>query len=692
MAIQTASISDFNLISRWENNASGNISSGPTTATATKNATISGIPENVTIEGAKLEARFGSPYTGASIFQVNDENANYGGTRTFELTPTASGNGEYTITFKFKANGARGLSQGSHSASLSVQDAVVTVTYTEEPPTPPSEPEPEIDWGGDRPISVFDKMNMDRFNNNGVAILHPIYGKGKTVAGGECSITMRHPIDASGKWQYLIPEAIVRVPVPEETIENAFAGIEVDLYRTNTKAALRDGPSEPTTITYPTWDPNKLDYHTGEKVTYENKNYQNIYFDETSPFHSVPPPSSGWWKQIARYSPGASVLVELDSGKDLYFLDDAGSGWYFMGTPEGIDGYVKTSQVTFIQHLTPEESQERTIRDQLFRIEETTIDTTSMEVEVYATHVSNDLAAILVRDVSISKATPAFAINRVMDGLLEPYRGTVSTNMTSDAYGTYTGKLNGKNGIYALLDPDDGIVPTFQARFTRDNWDLFVLENTHRDTGVRIKYGVNAKGITWKQSRKDLSLRIVPVAKDEEGNDYYLPEYYIESTNANDHPVKYMYRLSVKGQIGKDDGTDTNTKWTADTLCAQMRKEAQEFLDVNRADILYEEITFDFEHRGDSEKHGWMKDLKHVLLYDIVHAEDERIGLDKALEVTELEWDFVKYKRPKITKIKVSTSISQSLISVAGYNIGNNSIGAEKLTEAAITEIANLLT
>ena len=59
--------------------------------------------------------------------------------------------------------------------------------------------------------------------------------------------------------------------------------------------------------------------------------------------------------------------------------------------------------------------------------------------------------------------------------------------------------------------------------------------------------------------------------------------------------------------------------------------------------------------------------------------------------MTELEWDFVTQKRPRITKIKVATSYDHGLTTVAGYNIGNNSIGAEKLTEAAITEIANLL-
>ncbi|MBR4334377.1 MAG: phage tail protein [Clostridia bacterium] len=692
MATQTASIADFSIISRWENSASGSISGGPYLATETKTATISGVPEGAVIEGAALTARYGSPYTGAALFQINGEAAEYGGEYTVELTPTETGNGEYTIVFSFRANGASGLSQGYHSGSITVQDAVVTVTYSDEPPTPPQPPEPEIDWGGDRPISVFAPMNLDRFNNNGLAVLTPTYGRGVNVGGGKCSITFRHPIDPDGKWAYLVPEAIVRAPVLEETIENAFAGIEVDLYRTNQSAALRDGPSEPTTITYPQWDINKLDYHTGEKVSWQGKNYQNLYFDETLEYRKIAPPNSSWWKEIARYSPGAPVLVQLSSGKDLYYLEDAGSGWYKMSTPEGIEGYIKASQVTFIQHLTPEETQERTIKDQLFRIVDVTVNTKAMEVEVYAEHVSYDLAAILVKDVQISKATPAFAINRIEDGLMEPYRGTISTNMTTDAAGTYTGKINGRNGMFALLDPDSGIVNTFKARFTRDNWDLFILENTHRDKGFRIKYGKNALGITWKRSRSNLALRVVPVAKDASGNDYYLPELYVESDDINDYPVKRMVRLAVKGQIGKDDGTGTGTNWTPETLCQEMRTKAQELFSVDHADQIYQEITVDFEQLGATVEYGWMYNLQQARLYDTVHAEDERVGLETAMEVTELEWDFVTQKRPRITKIKVSTATDHGLQTVAGYNIGNNSIGTEKLTEAAITEIANLLT
>lgn len=691
MATATATASAVDLESTWTNR-SGNIISGPSIESATRIFAISGIPEGAEITGAALTVTVSSTILPPRRLRINGVDVERNGARTVSLTPTADGNGEYSVNFEFQTSGNDALSDGEHMDRVDFTDLTVTVTYSQEEPGPGPEPEPEYSWNGARPISVF-ALDADDFENNGLAILTPLEGTLTAIAGGNNDISMRCAIAPDGKWQYLIPGAIVRVPVPPETIENAFAGIEVDLYRTNQSAALREAASEPQTINYPTFSAEAAynnEYQVGSRVTFKNRNYQCIAWDNENPLRvGNPDIVPAYWKTIPRQTGGSPVLVQLPSGSDLYYLEDAGSGWYKMSTPMGIEGYVKASQVTYIRHMTPEESQERTILDQLYRIQSATIDCMNNEISVYAQHVSYDLAAILIRDVKCSQTPPSLAINRILGGLMTPYRGTVSTNLTSDENGTYTGAINGKNGIFAFLDPDSGIVPTFQARFTRDNWDLFVLKKTGRDRGIRIAYGKNARGITWKRDRTGLVTRVVPVAKAADGTDLYLPELYVDSPLINSYPLPYMERLAVKGQVGKDDGTGTDTNWTEATLFDEMRTKAQERYTVDHADVLYQEVTVDFEQLGDTDEFAWLKDLEQVNLYDIVHAEDDRVGLDIALEVTELEWDFI---RRKITGLKLSTAIDHGLSTVAGYNIRNNSIGSEKLTEAAITEIANLLT
>ena len=421
-------------------------------------------------------------------------------------------------------------------------------------------------------ISVYDIGN-EAFDKNGDAVLTPLSGSVHNVAGGNYDLKMVHPIDPEGKWKHLVPGAIVKAPVPREEIENAFAGYDADVYKTNGNTELREGPSAPEAIYYTQWDGSQT-YSVGAKVStsgYSHRNYQCIYFDSGSPIQFVPPPNSSWWKQIPDTTSGSPVLVTLPAGEDLYLVEDYNTYWYKMSTYYGIVGYVQKSKVTYDRHLTPEETQPRIITEQLFRLKEPIIDNDAMTVTVTGQHVSYDLNGNLIKDVSISQASPAMAIGRLIEGLMIQYRGTIATNLTSEENGTYTGEIKGKSGMYALLDPDKGIVKTFNARFTRDNWDLFVLERTGVDRGYRIRYGVNARGITWKKSSTNLVNRIVPVAKDEGGKDLYLPEEWVDPTPASTYPVIIMERLNVSGQVGKDKGTGDGTTWTEEDLLDEIQ-------------------------------------------------------------------------------------------------------------------------
>lgn len=688
MATATATAAEFYLTSTWTCQG-GRIVQGPSTYTAQRVFSISGIPSGAVIQSADLTANYGSPLSGAQLMQVNSENVDVSaiGPQTVPVAPSVSGNGDYVLIFSFRAYGDPSMADGEHSGVVTVSGATLTVTYEAEPPAPP-EPEPVIDWGeGGRPISVF-AGDATRFENNGLAVLSPLEGRMRMVAGGVNEITMRHPIDREGKWQYLVPGNIIRVPVPEEVIENTFIGEDVDLYRTSGTAALREGMNEGYSISYPAWDA-ELPYVAGDRVTYAGwGNYQCLQWIEGSRMSLTPPPDSAWWKKIADETYGDPVLAWLPAGTELYLLEDMGGGWYRMSTPMGIEGYVRSGDVVFVRHITPEAADERVITEQLYRVKAVTVNTEKMELTLNAEHVSYDLAAILIRDVDVSQVSPSAAISRAVDGFMSPYRGQIATNLTAAEHGTYTGSFSGKNGIFALLDPDSGIVSAFDARFSRDNWDLFILRKTNTDRGFRLRFGKNIRGVTWKRSVENLVTRVVPVARDQEGNDLYLPEGHVDSENISAYPVIITQRLPVKGQIGKDDGTGTGFVWTAEALYEEMRSKARERFTVDHADVPYQEVTVDFEQLGDTAEYPWLKRLERVLLYDLVRVEDARVTLDAALTVTELEWDYI---RKKVTAIKVATAADDGLQTVAGYNIGNNSIGSEKLTQAAIAEIAGLL-
>ena len=533
-------------------------------------------------------------------------------------------------------------------------------------------------------IHVYDIGNTD-FDQNGDVILQPLSGKVKQAAGGNYDIQMDVAMDPEGKWKHLVPGAIVKASVPEEIIENAYSGYDADVYKTNTEAALREEPNEPTAIIYQEWAAGG-DYQKGSKVRcsyWSHKNYQCNYYDPESGQVMVPPYNSSWWTPIADMTAGSPALLTLPAGSELYFVEDYNTEWYKMSTFYGLVGYIKKSQVTYDRHLTPSETQPRIITEQLFRITEPNIDSMGQKISVSGMHVSYDLAGILIQDVSIGQASPAMAIGLMMDAMMVPYNGVIATNLTSDANGTYTGQIKGKNAMYALLDPDAGIVSSFNAKFTRDNWDVFLMQRTTVDRGYRIRYGKNARGITWEKSSANLINRVVPVAKDEKGADLYLPEKWIDSPLISQYPVIRMERLQVKGQVGKDKGTGDGSTWTESDLLDEMRAKAGERFSVDHVDLVAHEVTVQVEQLGDTVEYEWMKGLEKVLLYDTVAAIDENIGLLLPLLVTELEWDIVQ---KRIAGLKLS-NVNLTKRTVTGYNVQNNSIGSEKLMDGVAQDI-----
>ena len=117
----------------------------------------------------------------------------------------------------------------------------------------------------------------------------------------------------------------------------------------------------------------------------------------------------------------------------------------------------------------------------------------------------------------------------------------------------------------------------------------------------------------------------------------------------------------------------------------EMRAKAEEQYSVNHVDQIVHEVTVQIEQLEDTAEYAWLKNLKQLLLYDVVTAVDQQIGLSVQLYVSELEYDYI---REKITRIKLTNIQDMNVRTVAGYNMMNNSISPEKLTDEVAQEIA----
>ena len=477
---------------------------------------------------------------------------------------------------------------------------------------------------------------------------------------------------------------IIKIPVQEEVIENAYTGTDMWIYETATTAALRAGPSEPQPVSYTAWS-DATDYSVGDKCSYDGRNYQCTYFDTGSGQRFVPPPNSPWFKEIGRTAGGAAVLATLQEGTKLIWIEGQYSDtWWKMTTWGGLVGYIKQSQLTNEQHQTQEEVEPIYIDSQLFRITSVTVDTKEMKVTAEAQHVSYDANGSLIKEAVMSQASGPMAIYMCQEGMFEPYEsGMICSNLdTSDS--SYTQTIKGKSLMWALLDPKSGIVPAFDAAFRRDNWDLYIMKKTDTDRGFVLRYGQNLQGVNWQRSTADLVTRVIPVAKDANGNDLFLDDVYVDSENIDDYPVIRMELLSINGQVGKDKGDGSGAVWTEADLLDEMEAQAEKRFTVDHADEVAVEITVDFTMLGDTAEYAQYKRLEKALLYDIVKVEDPRIGLSASLRVTEVEWDAV---REKVNALKLSNVSGYQGSTVTGYMMMPQSVTADKIGRQTMDQI-----
>lgn len=526
-------------------------------------------------------------------------------------------------------------------------------------------------------IQVYDGFSAD-YTHNGVAVLFPMSCSVTEQAGASYELDMEYPL-ADEKWKLLTTGNVIRVPVPATDTETAQAGTAKNVYRAvSAGATMYSSQSVSQRVTYVQWTPRS--YSVGSRVTHQGKNYRlikSLQVDELFPPDSEL--SHGKWARISNMTSGASILYRFSAYEEFILLQDMGNGWYRGRTRGGIEGYIKANEAEFYVQEILHDVAPRTLRDQLFRIYETEVVTERNTVRVRGRHVSYDLTGVLLGDCDINNRTPTAAISAVHDAMLQQIETTIATNLTT-ADGNFTGNLSQKNVVFALLDPDNGIVPYYRARLVRDNWDFFIFKNDNKDRGFTIEYGKNLKGVTWKRNSENVITRIMPVAQTADGADFFLDgTRYIDSPYIDIYPTINMERLEVSAKVGGDNGSGGT--WTEATLRAHMRELANNRFNVDHCDLVPYEVKVDFIRLGDTEEFKQYKNMDKLFLYDTVSVLHTPIGLNDALVVTQYKWDALNGRFLEIT---LSNSYDYGFGKISGFQLSGGSVTAGKIAPQAV--------
>ena len=476
------------------------------------------------------------------------------------------------------------------------------------------------------------------FSTLGLGALAPYECEIEEQAGGMYELTMSHPMDEAGKWLNIGIGCIIKAPAPVR----------------ETPLAVEDDegviPTEPETVTRRIY---RVRTNTGANL------------------HLRQGPSTST-RILSKYRPGTEVVVLSQSG-----------GWgQVIVRSSGASGYMSMQYLVWVRDETETiegdaPSPQRVVypvqsRMQLFRIFKVERDAAEREVRVEARHIFYDLLG----DPTDSEYAPegvaaGTVVGELFDRALDPHGFDIHCQLTGSVTGDYT-----RRGLVeCLLDPDDGVVPQTGGRLVRDNFDIWLLPDLPRETGVTIRHGKNLLGATLTTDWEDLTTRIIPVGQNSDGKPLLLTgTIYVDSPRIDDYPVIRAQAVEYDVKVGRD-GINNATQ-----ARAKLTELAEADFADNGVDLPTVGLDVDFVALGETEEYKKYADLEAVHLYDTVRVIAKEAGIDAAVRVTGYKWDAIGRRYESVTL----GEIADLKPTVYGYELPRGSIKTIKIANGAV--------
>ncbi len=500
-------------------------------------------------------------------------------------------------------------------------------------------------------------QDCDDFSTNGLGVLTPISCKVTEESCGEFELELVQPIDpvtsralvrdAPGfnlRWAQLEVGCIIKAPVPTR---------ESPLYETE---GVSGG-----LVTRTVW-----------KVTGAKSGLG--LFNK----------ASGKRKKLAKLKNGALVNEIGRSGSQYKVVAQNGgkSGWVnskYLTSAGTIQENVWNGQI-----IHPAGIQREQCREQLFRAYSVELDGEKGTATVKAMHISYDLRATLVNSgYNVEKKTVARTVlESVWDRLATQHEFELHIVADEPLQKKITGDYGWKNPIECMLDPDEGVLSQTGTLLLRDNYDLYVVEDKPRDSGVTIRRGKNLKAVKVTSDGSNLVTRIIPVGKTKDSKDLFLEgANYVDSPRINDYAIPYVQKIDYDVKVVDKDADGETTFKNATAARKKLRELAEADFADNGVDLPTYGMEVDFVLLQNSAEFAEYAGLQAVYLNDTVTVIDSTIGLTARVRVTGYEWDAIRCQYEKVTLGDVE-SLDQVVYS---YNIPSGGVNGSKIAPGTLS-------
>ena len=308
-----------------------------------------------------------------------------------------------------------------------------------------------------------------------------------------------------------------------------------------------------------------------------------------------------------------------------------------------------------------------TLLNQKFRIYQTR-KLMSNKVEVYARHISFDLAYDVVNNIDITNQSCEYALNTIFrqSQFSTHYRGY------SDIVNAQDYKISMCNCIEAIAGKEGSIIDTFGtgAEILRDNTNIHILNKRGHDNDVTIEYRKNLTGFELEEDTTDLVTRIIPYAKytnSETNEEIEIKANAVDSPIINNYSHPYIKYIDYSNKFEKDE---------VPTVSKLQELARNEYRD-NKVDIPKQNYKIEFIPLSKCVGYEDLEDK--ISLCDTVTIKDTRYNVDTKAKVIRTVFDVLKNRYDSMELGEPKTTL--------GDIISNGT--TENITKEEVNEIIN---
>ena len=270
-----------------------------------------------------------------------------------------------------------------------------------------------------------------------------------------------------------------------------------------------------------------------------------------------------------------------------------------------------------------------TLKNQKFRI----YDTRRMmnnTIEVYARHISFDLAYDYINSIDITNQSCEYALNTIFRS------SQFSTGYVghSDIVNAQNYKISNCNALEAIAGKQGSIIDTYGtgAEILRDNTDIYVLNRRGNDNEVSIEYAKNMTGFELQENTDDLITRIIPFATytPEGGEQTRVQGTAVDSSYINNYSHPFIAELDFSDKFEEKE-VPTTSKLTI---------MAQRYFEENKCDLPKQNWKIEFIPLSKCVGYESIEDA--ISLCDTVTIRDTRYGVDTKAKVIKTVYDVLR--------------------------------------------------